>query len=170
MKKFIPVFFLMILVLSSCDNEPKAEKITKSYAPRMTAPEHSNRFYFSGNIFYKSGFGMPNCTAYAWGRVYELLNKEPRLCVGNARDWYKYNKNNKIYLYGKKPELGAIACFNNKYGGHVAVVEKIKNNKITFSNSAYKGKEFYLSYAYADDKNPGQSDWTFLGYIYPLRE
>lgn len=133
----------------------------------MTAPEYTNYYYYDGNVFYQSGFGMPNCTAYAWGRVYELLGKEPKLSTGNARDWYDYNKKNNIYPYGKAARLGAIACFDNEYGGHVAVVEEIDGDMITFSNSAYNGERFYLSYADLYDKNPGQQGWIFQGYIYP---
>lgn len=133
----------------------------------MTAPEYTNYYYYDGNIFYNSGFGMPNCTAYAWGRIYELLKKKPELSTGNARDWFSYNKENNIYPYGYKAELGAIACFDNEYGGHVAVVEDIDGDTITFSNSAYNGERFYLSYADINDDNPGQKGWEFLGYIYP---
>ena len=109
---------------------------------------------------------MPNCTAYAWGRATEILGETPNLSTGNARDWYSYNKKVKAYDYGTAPKIGAIACFDNPYGGHVAVVEDIKNGEITFSNSAYGGSNFYLTTASVDDENPGQSGWTFQGYIY----
>lgn len=112
---------------------------------------------------------MPNCTAYAWGRAYEILGKRPDLSLSDAGKWYQYNKENNFYPYGKSPKVGAIACFDNSDGGHVAVVEKIENNTITFSNSAYGGSNFYLSYADVNDKNPGQNGWKFQGYIY-LRE
>ena len=46
-----------------------------TFKPRLTAPTTDNRFYYKDNVFYKSGYGMPNCTCYAWGRFYELLNK-----------------------------------------------------------------------------------------------
>lgn len=117
-------------------------------------------------MFYNSGYGMPNCTAYAWGRAYEILGKRPNLSLGNAENWYGYNKENKIYSYGNTAKIGAIACFSNKDGGHVAVVEKIENDTIIFSNSAYGGSNFYLSYAKISDANPGQKGWHFQGYIY----
>lgn len=138
------------------------------FTPRLSAPLRNNTCYYSSNIFFSSGYGMPNCTAYAWGRAYEILRKRPQLSLGDAGGWYQYNKENNIYDYGKSPKVGAIACFDNAYGGHVAVVEKIEGGKITFSNSAYMGRNFYLSYADTNEENPGQEDWVFQGYIYLL--
>ena len=111
---------------------------------------------------------MPNCTAYAYGRAYEILKTEPKLSWGNAEDWYGYNKSNGYYSYGKTPKLGAIACWSyNGSGGHVAVVEKIENGQITFSNSAWSGNNFYLTYASTSDSNAGGASWwNFQGYIY----
>lgn len=111
---------------------------------------------------------MPNCTAYAYGRAYEILGSQPKLCPYDAEEWYDYNKDNGYYSYGKTPKLGAIACWSyDGGGGHVAVVEKIENNEITFSNSAYSGINFYLSNADITDSNAGGSSWwNFQGYIY----
>lgn len=161
------IFTLGIVVSVICAFAGVIRKNNLKFTPRLTAPEYNNSFYYSDNVFFKSGFGIPNCTAYAWGRVYELLKEKPELSTGNARDWYGYNRENNIYGYGKKPKLGAVACFDNEYGGHVAVVEEIRDNKITFSNSAYNGKSFYLTYADINDSNPGQKGWVFQGYIYP---
>ena len=39
-----------------------------SFSPRLSAPSLSNKYYYSDlNAFYKYGYGMPNCTAYAYG-------------------------------------------------------------------------------------------------------
>ena len=44
-----------------------------SFSPRLSAPSSSNKYYYSNlNVFYKYGYGMPNCTAYAYGRAYEI--------------------------------------------------------------------------------------------------
>ncbi len=140
-----------------------------SFTPRLTAPSSTNKYYYSDiNPFYKWGYGMPNCTAYAFGRAYEILGTEPKLSWGNAEDWYGYNKTNGYYSYGQAPKIGAVACWHyDGGGGHVAVVEKIENGQITFSNSAWNGTNFYLSYADTDDKNAGGSSWwNFDGYIY----
>ncbi len=140
-----------------------------TYSPRLTAPASNNKYYYSDiNIFYKYGYGMPNCTAYAFGRAYEILGSEPNLCHYDADEWYDYNKTYKCYSYGSAPKLGAIACWAyDGGGGHVAVVEKIENGTITFSNSAYSGTNFYLTTASTSDLNAGGSSWwNFQGYIY----
>ena len=148
------------------DVAPVAEN---SYSPRLSAPSYANKYYFSdSNIFYKYGYGMPNCTCYAWGRAYELLNKTPDLCVYSAYLWYDYNKENGYYPYGTEPKLGAIACwvYSSGTSGHVAVVEKIENGTITFSNSAYGGDMFYLTTSPVNDPSNGRGSWIFQGYIY----
>ena len=140
-----------------------------SYTPRLTAPAKTNKYYYSDkNIFYKYGWGMPNCTCYAFGRAYEILGKEPDLCVYSAYLWYDYNKEHNYYKYGKTPKLGAIACwvYSSGTAGHVAVVEDISKNTITFSNSAYGGDVFYTSTAPVDDPSNGNDYWIFQGYIY----
>ncbi|MBQ8000648.1 MAG: CHAP domain-containing protein [Ruminococcus sp.] len=141
------------------------------FTPRLTAPSSSNKYYYSNlNILYAAGYGMPNCTAYAWGRAYEILGTQPKLSLNNADGWYNYNKTNNYYPYGKTPKLGAIACWNNPSGGHVAVVEDISSTTITFSNSGYGYKTFYLTHAEIGEANAGvySYGWTFLGYIYIL--
>lgn len=145
------------------------------YTPRLTAPEKSNRYYYSNdNIFYASGYGMPNCTAYACGRLMEILGKKVKDLLGNAEDWFAAAKK-AGYKTGKTPKLGAIACYkagkvkdNSDGAGHVCVVEEIKpNGDIVTSNSAWKGTEFYLKtltkasgYQYAESRQ-------FQGFIYP---
>jgi len=152
------------------DEKPEiAPTGAETYTPRLKAPAKTNGYYYSdNNIFYKYGYGMPNCTCYAWGRAYEITKKVPSLCVYSAYLWYDYNKQNAIYAYGTKPKLGAIACWVYSTGnaGHVAVVEKIENGTITFSNSAYEGEEFYTSTAPVSDPSDGNKTWIFQGYIY----
>ncbi len=141
------------------------------YSPRLTAPSKSNSYYYSNkNIFYSIGYGMPNCTAYAWGRAYELLKTEPKLSVNSAHYWWDYNKSNNYYPYGSTPKLGAIACWDNPYGGHVAVVEKISSTTVTLSHSEWAGRTFYLTEYDLGASNGGvsSSGWKFKGYIYIL--
>ncbi len=145
-----------------------APQAASEYSPRLSAPSKSNKYYYSDmNIFYKTGWGMPNCTCYAWGRAYEILKKKPDLCIYSAYLWYDYNKENKYYAYGKEPKLGAIACWEYRSGtaGHVAVVEKITSTTITYSNSAWGGDNFYLSTTPVNDP-AANSDWIFEGFIY----
>lgn len=139
-----------------------------NFIPRTTAPATSNRYYYQDNVFYQSGYGLPNCTAYAWGRFWELSGERPTLCINNAEDWYKYNDG---YARGQTPKLGAVIVWakgqvgvNDDGAGHVAIVEQINaDGSIRTSNSAYNGSLFYMqdipaSYAL--------SGYTFQGFIY----
>ena len=144
-----------------------AEVITAKaadYVPRTTAPTSDNANYFSGNIFYTSGYGMPNCTCYAWGRAKELLGYNPPLCTRNAQYWYGYNDG---FARGSEPKLGAIACWDHSGGGHVAVVEAIDGDTVWLSESSWGGDFFnYTSKNKNNMGNCGFSGGYFQGYIY----
>lgn len=138
------------------------------FIKRITAPSKDNKYFYSGNIFYKCGYGMPNCTCYAWGRFYELTNTYPKLSTRNAENWYVASDG---YQRGKTPKLGAIACWskgivgNGKDGaGHVAVVEEIMTDgSILTSNSGYKSTNFYMKTI----KPPySLNGYNFQGFIY----
>lgn len=148
-----------------------------SYTVRTSMPDTSNKYYYSDlNPFYPAGYGLPNCTAYAFGRIYEITGKRPNLSTGNAENWYPYNQAYGYYDYGQTPRLGAIACWAYPGGGgHVAVVESIDSDgNMMLSNSAWSARygscePFYLTYAHVSDSNPGGSSWwTFQGYIYAV--
>lgn len=148
--------------------EPPTEA-DEDFTPRYSAPSEDNICYYSeDNIFYASGYGMPNCTCYAWGRAYELSGKKPELSPYDACTWYEYNVENEVYDYGNEPREGAIACFEYADGGsgHVAVVEEVGEDSIILSNSAYSGIEFYTESVPADDPANGRENWIFQGYIY----
>ncbi len=141
-----------------------------TFEPRLSTPSYDNEYYFSNkNIFYSSGYGMPNCTAYAYGRAYEILGSRPSLPTYDARRWYELTT---AYEKGQEPRLGAIAVWWSSSAGHVAVVEKIENGVVTFSNSSWNGRMFYLTTGKADgsDNFGGNSSWDFLGFIYLLDE
>lgn len=116
-----------------------------NFIPRIKAPSKTNKFYYSNlNIYYKNGYGLPNCTCYAYGRAYELLNAEPDLPVCNAYNWYKCTKH---YTKDNNVSVGSIICFSGGKGGlgHVAVVEYVNPDKsIKTSNSANNGTLFYM--------------------------
>ncbi len=133
-------------------------------APRKNMPGYE--YYTDKNIFYQCGMGMPNCTCYAYGRVYEILGKQPGLCPYDAGMWYDYNKENGIYPRGSTPQKGAVACWKFGDNGHVAVVEEIRGDKIIMSHSAWGGSYFYITGE--DYNNPGEDGWDFQGYIYPV--
>lgn len=168
--KRIPAIILTVALLFTTAFSTTVLVSAASFSPRYEAPSYDNPYYYSSkNIFYSAGYGMPNCTAYAFGRAYEILGYEPNLSHGNAQDWYGYNLNGGYYNYGSTPKVGAIACWSHDNSGHVAVVESIDGNTVTYSNSAWSGDNFYLTYG--NVSNPGSggnSWWNFQGYIYLL--
>lgn len=139
------------------------------YKARKSAPTKLNKHFYKDNVFYQSGYGMPNCTCYAWGRWYELMGVKPKLSTRNAENWFG---NNDGYKRGQEPKLGAIICWSKgKVGvgsdgaGHVAVVEQINSDgSIVTSNSAWKSTNFYLKTIKKGYKVNG---YTFQGFIYP---
>lgn len=139
-----------------------------NFVKRLSAPSKDNRYYYRDNVFYNSGYGMPNCTCYAWGRFYELTGMKPKLCTRNAEEWYKFNDG---YKRGSTPKLGAIAVWSKGVvgnsrdgGGHVSVVEEIySDGSILTSNSAYHGSKFYTAKV---PKGYKMSNYKFEGFIY----
>ena len=138
-----------------------------AFSPRLTEPAKDDPYYTTLNPYYQSGYGMPNCTCYAYGRAYELLKSEPKLAHYSAGYWWWYNKENSIYPYGQTPKPGAVACWDkyDKSSGHVAVVEVITGDYVTLSESSYKKSYFNLGYMKSDSSNYCTS-MRFLGYIY----
>lgn len=147
--------------------EEKETEETVSYIPRLEAPTGDNPYYHELNLYYNFGLGMPNCTAYAYGRAYEILGRDPMLCNGNAGRWWSHNIAAGTYAYGSEPRLGAVACWDHydNNNGHVAIVEAIDGDRVTISESHWGGKYFYVT-----DMNADGSDYLtgrrFLGYIY----
>lgn len=146
------------------------------YTPRYNSNGiRGNPHYYSSNPFYNAGYGMPNCTCYAWGRFWEIAdpNNEyihrPTLSTGNAEDWYPHTSDG--YSRGSTPALGAIACYadGNFSGlGHVCVVEYIDydNQKCRVSESAYHGYFFRSSHWISYSGAYGYGGYHFQGFIY----
>lgn len=146
-----------------------------AFVPRLTsAGMMNNPYWYSLNPFYLAGYGLPNCTCYAWGRWFEESDADhnytpvPTLSTGNAEDWYGYTQDG--YERGSTPRLGAVACWADgpfSGDGHVAVVEEIDPDTgvITCSNSAYGGQYFYLTHLSPPDYLPAPG-YVFQGFIY----
>ena len=161
MKKFnkiaavllVPV--LLILLLSAFAPTPRG------FTPRLTAPARNSYHFFTGNIYAQHGWPMPNCAAYAWGRLYEITGVRPRVRPGNANVWFGSGG----YLTGNKPALGAVMAWNSGPMGHVAIVEKIHNNgTVTISESHSSGTFFNTRVVPAD----GSHLRGFQGFIYVI--
>lgn len=142
-----------------------------AYIPRTTAPETTDKHYYSDNPFYQSGYGLPNCTCYAWGRFYELLGTKPKLSLSDAENWYSHSDG---YGRGNTPKLGAVICWkrgqvgNDADGaGHVAVVEQINaDGSIVTSNSAWDSTFFYMQTLTPESGYTWNSVYQFQGFIY----
>ena len=139
-----------------------------TFRPRLSAPGYSSKYWYSLNPFYHAGYGLPNCTCYAWGRFYEILGRKPVLSLGNAEDWYGKNDG---YSRGSTPRLGAVICWRKGragYGGdgagHVAVVEKIySDGSILISQSGWRSARFWTSVV---KKGYYRSGYVLQGFIY----
>ena len=153
--------------------EESAEETGKVYVPRLEAPSYYNEYYFSrANTYYASGYGMPNCTAYAFGRAYEILESEPRLSIRDAGCWWYDNIDMHAYDYGQEPRLGAVACWDNydESTGHVSVVEEIREDgSVLLSESSWSGYLFDTFEIDTEGKCKYTSSMRFLGYIYTDR-
>lgn len=164
-----------------------------AYIPQLTptvpTDTYTDNVYHAWNPFentynpyrpWQPNYGMPNCTAYAFGRFWSLANPQtstdnrPALSLGNAKEWYGYTQDG--YQRGQIPKLGAIICYDDApgedTGGHVAIVEEIfSDGSIRVSNSGYTDDQSQAStwffwtqllpntYVYS-------SKWTFQGFIY----
>lgn len=156
----IPIVIVMTIIISAI-TPICAYAENDNYEPRLTAPNSGISYYSRElNRYFKTGTPMPNCVAYAYGRIYEMNGEAPLITHGSAGDWYFINKSNGYYDYGTEPQLGAVACWSN----HVAIVEAISDDgAVTVSESHWGGTYFDIK-TYSDmHSHYGQ---TFYGYIY----
>lgn len=146
-----------------------------AFTPRLNDVGMLNNFHwYSRNPFYIAGYGLPNCTCYAWGRFWEISDplgtgeNRPTLPTSNGGSWWG-DVDRSIYETGQTPRLGAVICFsddNTGGDGHVAIVEEIHNDgTIVCSNSAWGGTYFYLTTLSPND-NYKYSHFTMQGFIY----
>ena len=138
-----------------------------SFTERTTGPARSGtKYWHTDNPFYPA-YGMPNCTAYAWGRFYEILGEKPKLYTGNAGTWYNHTEDG--YKRGKEPALGAVICFSRPGdAGHVAVVEKINSDgSIVTSDSGWGSSNWWWRMTRTPPRyNNDDSGLVFQGFIY----
>lgn len=150
------------------------------YIPRLTAPSLNDAHYYSSqNIYESCGMGMSkasnhpnggNCTAYVWGRLFELTGKRFMSLVGNAEQMF-LNAAKAGLKTGMIPKLGAIICWKdgdpNNSGdgcGHVGIVEKIYDNgELLVSMSGWNTYIFKTEVVPADYS---RGNHNFQGFIY----
>lgn len=148
-----------------------------AYAPRLNSDGMEGSFYwYSENPFYLNGYGLPNCTCYAWGRFWEIGDhtgngsNKPNLPTSSGGLWFPEVQETGTYETGRTAELGAVMCWYDSEtpneNGHVAIVEEIKEDgTIITSNSAWDGTYFYLQTIENSD-NYNLPGLTFQGFIY----
>lgn len=141
-----------------------------SFTPRTTAPKWGDPYWFSNNPFYPE-YGLPNCTAYAFGRFHEILGSYPKLHTGDAGTWYGHTSDG--YKRGSTPRVGAVACWAKPgAAGHVAIVEKVNSDgSILTSESAwsYPKSPSNSNYFYTRTRTPNNyasNSYIFQGFIY----
>ena len=147
-----------------------------TFKPQTKAPSTTDKNYIhytKGGYNYcieiKNGSCLSNCVGYAWGRWRSILGKYHNLSRGNAENWWGYTKDG--YKRGQTPKLGAVVCWRKgKAGvesdgcGHVGIVEKITEDEVVVSMSAYGGTRWFTrtfkkgSYSY--------NCYVFQGFIY----
>lgn len=140
-----------------------------AYTKRLQAPSKSNKYYYSDNPFYKAGYGLPNCTCYAWGRFYEISGTRPKLSTSNAENWWGHNDG---YKRGKTPQLGAVICWSkgrvgvgSDGAGHVGIVEKIYDDgSILVGQSGWRASRVFWTTKVS--KGYALSGYKFQGFIY----
>ena len=147
-----------------------------AYTPRLTAPALTDPLYYSNaNPYYATGWGMPNCTAYAWGRAWELVggtggaypSGPPIDPSHDAENWYNYPDS---WPRGSTPQLGAIACYaDGQFSGrgHVCVLEQDNgDNTWLVSESALNSYTFRATHSISSSGAYGYGNYVFQGFIY----
>ena len=123
-----------------------------TFSPRLSAPSESNKFYlkkgkggYNPCILIRGKSCLPNCVGYGYGRAYEVLGKDPKLCVNNASDWYDHKDSWKRVKVSEL-QAGDIICWDDGLYGHIGFVEmRTKKGQLTISQSAYGGRRFYIT-------------------------
>ena len=144
-----------------------------NFVPRLNSDGiNGSPYYYDKNPFHLAGYGMPNCTTYAWGRFWEIsdINKDysnkPKLSTRDAGRWFEYTEDG--YERGQVPKLGAVACWSDDTGGagHVGIVERIfENGDIVISQSGWESSYFWTSTKLAEN-GYSYDGRTFQGFIY----
>lgn len=100
-----------------------------------------NPKWYADNVFYTSGYGLPNCTCYAWGRFWEIGGSRPALPTSNGGEWWPDALASGAYQTGQVAQVGAVCCYEDLDGGagHVAIVERINDDgTLLISQSAWR--------------------------------
>lgn len=133
--------------------------------------ENLGDWYYSANPYYQRGYGLPNCTCYAWGRLAEICNVPVTFYGGNAIMWASRPEMKQI----RYPKVGSCIIYSggimDGYGhfcGHIGVIEHVYDDgTIDVSMSSFNdytwrlyklspGDNYYIHDSYG---------LTFLGFF-----
>ena len=162
--KLVKILLSILLALGVISGKVETSQAAQPFTPRLTEPSYDDPHWIKttygglNNCIAINGTTscLPNCVGYVWGRAYEILGHRPNLSINNAYQFWGQNINGGYYSYGQTPKLGAVICwgqadfYNANTGqtertlGHVAIIEKIEGNYITFSESNYGGSRWEL--------------------------
>lgn len=120
---------------------------------------------------------LPNCTAYAWGRFYEILGSQPKLARLNAEYWFLEDDG---YARGQEPQPGAVICWakgnigddpnvSGTDAGHVGIVEQVNpDGSIITSESGWQDERYWWYRPRTNENgNWGANEpYIFQGFIY----
>ncbi len=174
MKKLGSLILAFILVL----NISMVINLTNVYAftIRNSIPTSSdaNWKYYSApiNNYPRSSLNGGNCTWYAYGRLYEVYgNGFCFASAGNAQEWFNLAKNNGIST-GSTPRAGSLIVWGGNDYGHIAFVESVSGNAVTWTESNYQftADKNYPAFRKYSSTHPGTYcsgvGCSLLGYIY----
>lgn len=146
------------------------------FTPRLSADGiEGSQYWYAGNPFHIAGYGLPNCTCYAWGRFWEIsdladgtqdYSNKPTLPTSDAGLWFSQVTG---YETGSTPKLGAVICWSDNDGGagHVAIVEAIDSEgNITVGQSGWGASKIFWTSTAKKADGYNISGYTFQGFIY----
>lgn len=143
--------------------------INKEFSPRLNfdLSESEKEFYFSDkNIYQKYNFGIPNCTAYTFGRIAELYGFDilQRFKPLNPEYFIEWTKQEGFELT-TIPSVGDVAVFK----GHCSVVEEVVAGSddlmIKCSNSQWNGSDFFCTLHFKTN-NFKYKDMDLISFIH----
>lgn len=128
-------------------------------------------WYYNANPYYQRGYGLPNCTCYAWGRLSEICNAPVTFYGGNAIMWASRPEMKQI----PSPKVGSCIIYSggitDSYGrlcGHIGVIEHLYDDgSIDVSMSSFGGYMWRLYRLNPSDNYhiPDSYGLTFVGFF-----
>lgn len=128
-------------------------------------------WYYNANPYFKRGYGLPNCTAYVWGRLSEICNAPVTFYGGNAIMWASRPEMKQI----PSPKVGSCIIYSGgitdslgRLCGHIGVIEHgYDDGSIDVSMSSFGGYMWRL-YRLSPSDNyhiPDSYGLTFVGFF-----